>query len=428
MNQNGNSRNKRVLVIDDHRSVQKALRKYLGGEIHKHPALNEAQRSLLFGEPRAGQAPAYEVDSAYNGLEGLEKVHQSLAENRPYAVAFVDIRLPQGWDGLETIAKIWKIAPDLQVVVCTGYSDYSWEEIVGRLGDPDNMAILRKPFEREEVLQLVYLLSRKWQREQAARHGSFSTESSATSPKVLLLEDDTLTLELLARQLRTRLPQATVLTARTVAEAQQHLADGPIDFFLLDVVVPDGSGIDFLCHVQTTQPEALVVMMTAQALGEYRAAAEHLGVLRFLEKPVPMDEIAGLIQARVQVARQAAAGASKFAATLTHLTTLDIIQLKCLASATTALDFFHAGGARGRLFFEGGNIVHAETQSRVGEAAFAEIVSWHTGRVEEISDAARPSRTISSPWQGLLLDTAHRLDERDQDERNADASLANKAP
>lgn len=428
MNPAANSRNKRVLVIDDHRSVQKALRKHLGGENHKHPALNEAQRSLLFGEPRAGQAPAYEVDSAYNGQEGLEMVYQSLAENRPYSVAFVDIRLPQGWDGLETITKIWKIAPDLQVVVCTGYSDYSWEEIVGRLGDPDNMAILRKPFEREEVLQLVYLLSRKWQRQQGALPSLSAGKIAEPSPTVLLLEDDPLTLELLARQLATRLPKATILTARTVAEAQHQLAEGPIDFFLLDVVVPDGSGIDFLCHVQTSQPDALVVMMTAQPLGEYRAAAEHLGVLRFLEKPVPMDEIAGLIQAGLQAAREAAAGASKFAATLTHLTTLDIIQLKCLASATTALDFVHVNGARGRLFFEGGNVVHAETESGSGEAAFGEIVSWNSGRVEELPNATRPSRTITSAWQGLLLNTAHRLDERDEGALGSSPFLSPKAP
>src|SRR2546426_9287023 len=190
-------RNRRVLVIDDHRSVQKALRKFLGDDFHKHPALNEAYRPLLFGEPQPGQqAPAYEVDSAYNGQEGLEKVHQSLAEAHPYSVAFVDIRLPQGWDGLETITKLWKVCPDLQVVVCTGYSDYSWEEIVGRLGDADNMAILRKPFEREEVLQLVYLLSRKWQRQTTARQANVGKETGRSELRVLLLEDDTLTLDL----------------------------------------------------------------------------------------------------------------------------------------------------------------------------------------------------------------------------------------
>jgi PAS domain S-box-containing protein len=70
--------------------------------------------------------------------------------------------MPPGWDGLETIAHLWQAYPHLQVVVCTAYSDYSWKDFQGRLGNRDNLLILKKPFDNIEVIQLVHALSRKW--------------------------------------------------------------------------------------------------------------------------------------------------------------------------------------------------------------------------------------------------------------------------
>jgi PAS domain S-box-containing protein len=92
----------------------------------------------------------------------LAKLEQSLAEGRPYALACVDVRMPPGWDGLETIAHLWRAYPHLQVVVCTAYSDYSWNDFQCRLGHGDNLLILKKPFDNIEVIQLVHALTRKW--------------------------------------------------------------------------------------------------------------------------------------------------------------------------------------------------------------------------------------------------------------------------
>src|SRR5206468_403202 len=83
--------------------------------------------------------------------------------------AFVDMRMPPGWDGVETIQRIWRIAPDLQMVICTAYSDYSWDEIATTIGQSDNLVILKKPFDPIEVLQLAQALTRKWQLNQQAK-------------------------------------------------------------------------------------------------------------------------------------------------------------------------------------------------------------------------------------------------------------------
>jgi len=84
-------------------------------------------------------------------------------------MAFVDVRMPPGWDGVETTAKIWQKYPDLQVVICTAYSDYSWEEMLKKLGYSDRLVILKKPFDTIEALQLAISLTEKWRLFQQAK-------------------------------------------------------------------------------------------------------------------------------------------------------------------------------------------------------------------------------------------------------------------
>jgi DNA-binding LytR/AlgR family response regulator len=99
----------------------------------------------------------------------LLKVKQNLEAGRPYAMAFVDVRMPPGWDGIETSARLWEVTPGLQVVICTAYMDYSWEEMVEKLGYTDRLVILKKPFEAVEVLQLACALTEKWRLHQEAK-------------------------------------------------------------------------------------------------------------------------------------------------------------------------------------------------------------------------------------------------------------------
>ena len=152
--------NHRILVIDDNKAIHDDLRKILLGEIETQGNLQDDE-AILFGV-EAVPITQFEIDSAYQGLEGLEKLEQSLADGRPYALAFVDVRMPPGWDGIETIARLWQVYPSLQVVVCTAYSDYSWNDIHRRLGKSENLLILKKPFDNIEVIQLAHALTRKW--------------------------------------------------------------------------------------------------------------------------------------------------------------------------------------------------------------------------------------------------------------------------
>jgi CheY-like chemotaxis protein len=159
--------NRRVLVIDDNVAIHDDFRKILSP---RTTAALDATEAAVFGQAQdtVGQTRC-EVDSAYQGPEGLLIVKKHLEARLPYAMAFVDVRMPPGWDGIETSARLWQVDPDLQIVICTAYMDYSWEEMVEKLGYTDRLLILRKPFEAVEVLQLASALTEKWRLHQEAK-------------------------------------------------------------------------------------------------------------------------------------------------------------------------------------------------------------------------------------------------------------------
>ena len=161
--------NNRILVIDDNRAIHEDFRKILLKSADQSNEMAEAEAALFGDAPMAFQLPVFEIDSAYQGEEGLDMIEKSLQQNRPYSMAFVDVRMPPGWDGVETTSKIWEKYPDLQVVICTAYSDYTWDEMLKRLGYSDKLVVLKKPFDTIEVLQLAISMTEKWRLYQQAK-------------------------------------------------------------------------------------------------------------------------------------------------------------------------------------------------------------------------------------------------------------------
>lgn len=153
---------RRILIVDDSRAIHDDFIKILGPRTHRPKST--AEEHALFGT--AGEAPhsgfRLELNSAFQGEESLEMVRRACAEGRPYAVAFIDVRMPPGWDGIETTSQLWAVDPDLQVVICTAYSDYSWGEVIEKLGESSRFVILKKPFENAEARQLALVLTEKW--------------------------------------------------------------------------------------------------------------------------------------------------------------------------------------------------------------------------------------------------------------------------
>ena len=160
----------RILVIDDNPAIHGDFRKLLCSTQAGNVELEEDEAIVLGGTAPAGPSRAvFEIDAAFQGQEGLVKVEASVASGRPYALAFVDVRMPPGWDGVETITHLWKASPELQVVLCTAYTDYSWEEMITLLGESDNLVVMKKPFDNIEALQLAHAMTKKWMLARQAR-------------------------------------------------------------------------------------------------------------------------------------------------------------------------------------------------------------------------------------------------------------------
>lgn len=164
--------NRRILIVDDNAAIHQDFRKILLDTAAPAAAALSASEAALFGDEASDAAPAapatavslpeYTLDSASQGAEALERVQSARKEGLPYALVFLDVRMPPGWDGVETARKLWEADADLQIVLCTAYSDYSWHETVAALGRTDRLLILKKPFDRVEVCQLAAALTEKW--------------------------------------------------------------------------------------------------------------------------------------------------------------------------------------------------------------------------------------------------------------------------
>ncbi|MEO7100296.1 MAG: response regulator [Luteolibacter sp.] len=170
-------RQHRILIVDDNAAIHDDFRKILAADSTRDEF--EQEDTDFFGTDSAipEKAP-FELDFASQGREALERVIAANECGRPYSVVFMDVRMPPGWDGIETTARLWEVDPDLQVVICTAYSDYSWEEMVGRLGRTDRLLILKKPFDVIEVVQCAHALVGKWSLLQQIRRHAESLEST----------------------------------------------------------------------------------------------------------------------------------------------------------------------------------------------------------------------------------------------------------
>jgi PAS domain S-box-containing protein len=156
------SPNHRILIVDDNPAIHKDYRKILCPERPGKSEVHDLKAALFDKGPQTAAAIEFELVSAMQGHEALELVKQALADGRPFAMAFLDVRMPPGWDGVETASRLWKICPNLQIVICTAYSDYSWDEMRARLVQPDSLVILKKPFDNVEVQQLAHAMTKKW--------------------------------------------------------------------------------------------------------------------------------------------------------------------------------------------------------------------------------------------------------------------------
>jgi len=323
----------RILVIDDNPSIHRDFEWVLLDNA-ENADLEVAERRLYEQESRPGiRKPPYVLDHAFSGLEGVEKLKQVLKEGRPYQLAFVDIRMP-GIDGVETILRLWELDTRLQIVICTAYADYSWEDLIRRLGQTDKLLVLKKPFDNIEVVLLASTLCEKWflarqaalkmeemellvaQRTRrllelqragllvaqapaipTAECGSAAASAEATEfekelPLILLAEHDPDSSREITRSLEM---EYRVTLAHDGDEALRQAQENVPDLIISGSLLPTLDGIALCRRLKCDELAAHipVVLLTSQ---ETPAQALEAGADDYLERPFP----AALLRARVE--------------------------------------------------------------------------------------------------------------------------------
>lgn len=152
----------RLLIVDDTPSIHGDFVRILSRSDDGDAELDELASSLL-GVTSTRERSPFQLDSAFSGEEALDKLLIALAKDRPYALVFMDIRMPSGWNGVETAVRMFSEDDLVQIILCTAHADYRWGQLIGPLANSDRVLILKKPFDVLEVKQLANAMCTKWQ-------------------------------------------------------------------------------------------------------------------------------------------------------------------------------------------------------------------------------------------------------------------------
>jgi CheY-like chemotaxis protein len=166
---NVRKKSNRILIVDDSEAIHRDIIKILSSPRSRTNTedLQQIEQELFEEEdqytpPKHVHTITYRIDSAFQGREAIQMVDQAEQENNPYALVFMDVRMPPGINGIEAIERIWQDHPNIEMVIVTAFSDHSWEDILSRVGASDRLMVLRKPFDLITIKQLALALTKKF--------------------------------------------------------------------------------------------------------------------------------------------------------------------------------------------------------------------------------------------------------------------------
>ncbi|MGR6615183.1 putative bifunctional diguanylate cyclase/phosphodiesterase [Pseudomonas rhodesiae] len=297
--------NRRILIVDDTVSIHEDFRKILCADADGEPSLDSLEETL-FGTPAAPRQ-VFELDSAYQGQEALALVSQALAANAPYAMVFIDMRMPPGWDGLQTIEQLWNVDPNLQIALCTAYSDYSFEAIEARLKYNDQLLILKKPFDHLEIRQMASALTWKWQLAQDVARKVIGLERTIEERVQELLKVS----HLLQYDALTELPNSTLLGDRltqAIALGRRHDTQLAVMFIGLDRFKRINNALGYPVGDEVLQQVSLSLVATVRdsdSVFRY-GSDEFVIVLHDVQHPQQTQHIADKVLRTISATRHVA--------------------------------------------------------------------------------------------------------------------------
>ncbi len=155
----------RILIVDDNPAIHEDIKKILEiQEANQNEEMDKFEEMLFDSKPMPKSRPRmiYDIDDAYKGEEAVKMVEEAERKGRQYSLIFMDVRMPPGIDGIQAIEIIWKKHSFIEIVICTAFSDYSWDEILDKFGYTDQLLFMKKPFNVVALRQTALSLTSKW--------------------------------------------------------------------------------------------------------------------------------------------------------------------------------------------------------------------------------------------------------------------------
>lgn len=222
--------------------------------------------------------------------------------------------------------------------------------------------------------------------------------------KVLIIDDEETLTWSMAKSLSKDKDKYDVIIANNGREAFNLLKKNKIDLVISDIRMPDINGLDLLVKVKKEYPQTKVIIMTAYGSADVQREANQRGSLFYIEKPFEISDIRKIIIDLIGKRRG-------FQGKVFGLQLTDIIQMNCLSRLTTAL-VITRDGEKGVIFFNEGEVVHAECGEQKGTEAFYKILSWQEGEFVSNIGFVPPIQTIYQNWEHLLVEAMRRNDEK----------------
>jgi len=222
--------------------------------------------------------------------------------------------------------------------------------------------------------------------------------------KVLIVDDEETLTWSMAKSLAKDKDKYEVMIANNGREALQLLKINKVDLVISDIRMPDINGLDLLVMVKKEYPETKVIIMTAYGSSDVQKEANQRGSLFYIEKPFEISDIRKIIIDLIGRKRG-------FQGKVVGLQLTDIIQMNCLSRLTTAL-IVTRNGEKGIIYFNEGEVVHAECGNQKGTEAFYRILSWQEGEFVSNIGFVPPVQTIYQSWEHLLVEAMRRDDDK----------------
>ncbi len=222
--------------------------------------------------------------------------------------------------------------------------------------------------------------------------------------KVLIVDDEETLTWSMAKSLSRDRDKYEVMIANNGKEALLLLKGSHVDLVISDIRMPDINGLDLLVMIKKEYPETKVIIMTAYGSSDVQKEANQRGSLFYIEKPFEISDIRKIILDLI--------GKKKgFQGKVVGLQLTDIIQMNCLSRLTTAL-IVTRNGEKGVIYFNEGEVVHAECGEQKGTEAFYSILGWQEGEFVSNIGFVPPVQTIYQTWEHLLVEAMRRDDDK----------------